>query len=156
MDNYFLNKESIHGSVRMATCGGMVPLSPEKRSSFPPFFCLVTKPGQSMALLCLCPTVQYMSCVCVSACVCLRNRERELCVGVVAVLAGNFCVRKFLVREPQGASHAMVHILLGDPEVTANIYCKSRNLPNTDTQNYSNRFAVTSWSPSKNNLCYLI
>ena len=24
-----------------------------------------------------------------------------------------------------------------DPEVTANIYCKSRNLPNTDTQNYS-------------------
>ena len=27
--------------------------------------------------------------------------------------------------------------LLGDPEVTANIYCKSRNLTNTDTQNYS-------------------
>ena len=27
--------------------------------------------------------------------------------------------------------------LLGDPEVTPNIYCKSRNLPNTDTQNYS-------------------
>ena len=26
---------------------------------------------------------------------------------------------------------------MGDPEVTANIYCKSRNLPNTDTQNYS-------------------
>ena len=26
---------------------------------------------------------------------------------------------------------------LGDSEVTANIYCKSRNLPNTDTQNYS-------------------
>ena len=24
-------------------------------------------------------------------------------------------------------------VLLGDPEVTANIYCKSRNLPNTDT-----------------------
>ena len=23
--------------------------------------------------------------------------------------------------------------ILGDPEVTANIYCKSRNLPNTDT-----------------------
>ena len=23
------------------------------------------------------------------------------------------------------------------PAVTANIYCKSRNLPNTDTQNYS-------------------
>ena len=28
-------------------------------------------------------------------------------------------------------------IILGDPEVTANIYCKSRNHPNTDTQNYS-------------------
>ena len=28
-------------------------------------------------------------------------------------------------------------LVLGDPEVTANIYCKSRNLPNTDTQNYS-------------------
>ena len=27
--------------------------------------------------------------------------------------------------------------ILGDPEVTANIYCKSRNLPNTNTQNYS-------------------
>ena len=25
--------------------------------------------------------------------------------------------------------------LLGDPEVSANIYDKSRNLPNTDTQN---------------------
>ena len=28
-------------------------------------------------------------------------------------------------------------LLLGDPEVIANIYCKSRNLPNTDTENYS-------------------
>ena len=27
-------------------------------------------------------------------------------------------------------------MLLGDPEVTANIYCKSRNLSNTNTQNY--------------------
>ena len=27
--------------------------------------------------------------------------------------------------------------LLGDKEVTANIYCKSRNLPNADTQNDS-------------------
>ena len=26
--------------------------------------------------------------------------------------------------------------ILGDPEVTANIYCKSRNHPNKDTQNY--------------------
>ena len=28
-------------------------------------------------------------------------------------------------------------LLLGDPEVTANIYRKTRNIPNTDTQNYS-------------------
>ena len=27
--------------------------------------------------------------------------------------------------------------ILDDPEVTENIYCKSRNLPNMDTQNYS-------------------
>ena len=27
--------------------------------------------------------------------------------------------------------------VLGDPEVTASIYRKSRNLPNADTQNYS-------------------
>ena len=27
--------------------------------------------------------------------------------------------------------------ILGDQEVTANIYCKLRNLPNTDSQNYS-------------------
>ena len=36
----------------------------------------------------------------------------------------------------------------GDPEVTANIYCKSRNLPNRDTQNYSTDNAVTSGSPN--------
>ena len=29
---------------------------------------------------------------------------------------------------------------LVDPEVTANIYCKSRNLHNTDTQNYTTDF----------------
>ena len=28
-------------------------------------------------------------------------------------------------------------LILGDPEITANIYCKSRNLPNTDTRSYS-------------------
>ena len=27
--------------------------------------------------------------------------------------------------------------LLGDPEVTENTYCKSRNIPNTDTQDNS-------------------
>ena len=45
----------------------------------------------------------------------------------VTILKGNKtnCYKGFLYQ------------LLGDPEVTANIYCKSRNLPNTDTQNYS-------------------
>ena len=34
-------------------------------------------------------------------------------------------------------SRNLLNTVLGDPEVTANIYCKSRNLPNTDMQNYS-------------------
>ena len=38
--------------------------------------------------------------------------------------------------------------LLGDPEVTAIIYCKSRNLPNTDLRNYRSRFAVIYEAPS--------
>ena len=33
--------------------------------------------------------------------------------------------------------HLQPLLILGDPEVTANIHCKSRNLPNTDTQNYT-------------------
>ena len=33
-------------------------------------------------------------------------------------------------------------MLLGDPEVTTNIYYKSRNLPNTDTQNYSTDYRL--------------
>ena len=41
----------------------------------------------------------------------------------------------------QEAIHAfkriLENIILGDPEVTANVYCKSRNLLNTDTPNYS-------------------
>ena len=35
--------------------------------------------------------------------------------------------------------------MLGDQEVTANIYCKSRNLPNTDTQNYSTDLRYNFW-----------
>ena len=31
--------------------------------------------------------------------------------------------------------HGDILNVLGDPEVTANIYCKSRNLSNTDMQN---------------------
>ena len=45
-------------------------------------------------------------------------------------------------------NHISRHALLGDPEVTANIYCKPRNLPNTDAQNLHYRFAVASGSPS--------
>ena len=37
-----------------------------------------------------------------------------------------------------GARHRrLFNLILGDPEVTAHINCKARNLPNTDTQNYS-------------------
>ena len=39
--------------------------------------------------------------------------------------------------EVGGAAQGIMKGVLGDPEVTANIYCKSRKLPNTDTQNYS-------------------
>ena len=42
-----------------------------------------------------------------------------------------FDVKNILNFELQISPH------LGDPEVIANIYFKSRNLPNTDTQNYS-------------------
>ena len=51
--------------------------------------------------------------------------------GGVEVLRGEQGVHAHL--------HLVVHLvyLLGDPEVTADIYCKSRNLPNTVTQNYS-------------------
>ena len=31
----------------------------------------------------------------------------------------------------------VMYKLLGDPEVTANVHCKSCNLPNIYTQNYS-------------------
>ena len=58
--------------------------------------------------------------------------------GTVLLLEGK---KIFFTFKRQGAG-----IILGDPEGTANIYCKSRNLPNIDTQNYS--FAVTSGLPS--------
>ena len=35
--------------------------------------------------------------------------------------------------------------ILGDPEVIANIYCKSRNLPNTDKQKYGTDLRVTQY-----------
>ena len=37
--------------------------------------------------------------------------------------------------------------LYSDPEVTANIYCKSRNLPNTDTLNNSTDLRITQYVP---------
>ena len=36
-----------------------------------------------------------------------------------------------------GYSKGSINSMLGDPEITASIYCKSSTLPNTDTQNYS-------------------
>ena len=37
----------------------------------------------------------------------------------------------------QALEAASIHDILGDPEVTANVYSKSCNLPKTDTQNYN-------------------
>ena len=47
-----------------------------------------------------------------------------------------FCDENILFWNPFH-THLVILEVLGDPEVTENIYCKSRNLPNTDTQNYS-------------------
>ena len=44
-------------------------------------------------------------------------------------------------------------VFLGDPEVTANIYYKSRNLPNTDTQNYSKDLHSFLGQPVKRGKC---
>jgi len=46
-------------------------------------------------------------------------------------------------------SYGSMHVL-GDPEVTVNIYCISRNLPNTDTQiivQICGNFWVTQYPP---------
>ena len=43
----------------------------------------------------------------------------------------------FLDRKYGDTGLKTIYLLLGDPEVTANIYCKSRNLPNTYTEYYS-------------------
>ena len=51
-----------------------------------------------------------------------------------------FRIRVFKTRPKSGQSETPApdhYLLLGDPEVTAYIYCKSRKLPNTDTQIYS-------------------
>ena len=36
----------------------------------------------------------------------------------------------------------LFNYITGVPYISANIYCKSRNLPNTDTQNYSTDFRL--------------
>ena len=53
------------------------------------------------------------------------------CSHLSAIVESNYFHQHF---RPQNTGKG---IMLGDPEVTANIYCKSRNLPNTDTQNQS-------------------
>ena len=59
--------------------------------------------------------------------------------------------KKWFSLQECSISQSELPFLLGDPEVTANIYCKSRNLPKRYTQNY--RFAVISVSPSMNSPC---
>ena len=66
----------------------------------------------------------------------------------------NSNIKKLMARYKKPTQHVItlfLSTLLGDPEVTANIYCKSRNLPNSDTkitvQNYGN-FWVTQCYPS--------
>ena len=48
----------------------------------------------------------------------------------IQIFSVNFCVKALKVS-------ALGEYVLGDQDVTANIYCKSRSLPNTDTQNVS-------------------
>ena len=46
------------------------------------------------------------------------------------------CNASIMIMNTRGCAFTKPYIL-GDSEVTTNIYCKSSNLPNTDTQNYS-------------------
>ena len=45
-----------------------------------------------------------------------------------------------LKRKITTANNEYIKYILGDPEVTANIYCKSRHLPNRETRNYRTDF----------------
>ena len=60
-----------------------------------------------------------------------RNKTRNK----LSILSLNKTEPSFLESESRAGRSS--YNVLGDPEVTANIYCKSNNLPNTDTQNYS-------------------
>ena len=63
-----------------------------------------------------------------------RQVQVEMLTGVVAAQRPDLC------------SNIEINVeLLGDPEVTANICCKSLNLPNTDTQNYSTDICGDFW-----------
>ena len=58
--------------------------------------------------------------------------------GTAAGLEGRLVSVPVLVLDSQLLQRSEPsNYILGDPEITANTYCKSRNLPNTDTQNYS-------------------
>ena len=66
----------------------------------------------------------------------LRSRERDFFLlpsGLRAGAPAMFSIEAWRVLETAIPLDKVR--ILGDPEVTANIYCKSRNLPNTDTQN---------------------
>ena len=55
--------------------------------------------------------------------------DTEICCGFT-----DGTLAAFNILSGRGFSKEIM--ILGEPEVTANIYCKSDNLPNTDTQNY--------------------
>ena len=61
----------------------------------------------------------------------------NLCFGMCAATNENVVLLFVLSLAKTFREPLMCCYLLGDPEVTANIYCKSRNLPKKDTQNYS-------------------
>ena len=63
-----------------------------------------------------------------------NHSTRNLLIRFRALCASKFVL---LTLSYLGSQYHRRRKILGDPEVTANIYCKSRNLPNMDTQNYS-------------------
>ena len=64
---------------------------------------------------------------------CLLVNKSKFVVLYILIWHINITVEKATV----GQLRPTFYVIVGDPEVTANIYCKSCNLPNTDTQNYS-------------------
>ena len=66
-----------------------------------------------------------------------RSKKYAGLLSVIQLFAYQLLVAISSVEYMVNIINIFYAIILGDPEVTANIYCKSSNLPNTDTQNYS-------------------